>query len=166
MSFISVPIGKGIVKFPNIKRSQPDRERQKFSEQIKNEPSDLAFLRRLGIDGRLFEREDNLISNPDAISFTIPSGSTLFINAVVVQNISGAFGFVEFQFNSIVLETIGANALERALNSIPLFVLVGDGIKVARVIVCSDQFGAAGADCSFSGWLENTEKISAESNTS
>ncbi len=149
---VKVPIGKS-------KRGRTSRGGENIiSKTIQKEPSDLAFLRRLGIDGRLFIREGNIVSPGEEVTFVVPSGTTLFINAVAGNNLSTAFGSFNIQFDGNTLETVAIAAQSRGGNSIPLFVMVGDGVKVARMIV-DDSFGIGGCDCTMTGWLENTEKL-------
>ncbi len=90
MSFIQVPIGKGITKFPNIKRSQPETIPK--SEDATNT---LQFLHDLVDDGEIRSQVDSTTLSGTATSFTPNNGDTYFPISVTVGNSSASTELVE-----------------------------------------------------------------------
>ncbi len=132
MSFIQVPIGKGITKFPKIKRSQPE---EKFGV-FPSIPSDRQFLKDLSDQDRLvFEQEDHdTVGIPKDIMTFVPNNGTTFyfIEGSVNANSGAGTHTVELISNDIVIEVATSTGIGSFGFRTPTFSLIGDGVKAIR----------------------------------
>ena len=139
------------------------KSKRRFSKAMDEKPqSDLALLRKLGIQGSFVQRSGNAQSG-EIVAFIVPDGKTFFLNTVSLSNLGSTFGAVDLNWTPEPneLEAYGMNGFERTTNHIPLFVLTGNGISEVTADV-TDTFAAGGCTVVLTGWLENTEKINTE----
>ena len=134
MSFIQVPIGKGITKFPKIKRSQPE---EKFGT-FPSIPSDRQFLKDLADQDRLIitQQQTALAARPfTVVSFVPDNGTTFyFLGASCSTSNGGSEHAFELQSDGVVIE--GATRIAEGVVEfkIPTFSLIGDGTKAVEII--------------------------------
>ncbi len=154
MSFIQVPLGEGISKFPKLRFSKPEPKLTSLPSQI----SDLEFLQNLAERNRLIERTEDRDSIGSIIEHIPETGSTFYFLGAVIQNIHDS-NTVDV---SIVNDNITRERVTLAVNEIhkfelPIDRLVGDGMKSYTVELLDDNPGEARV--SFYGWEERTIRI-------
>ena len=158
MSFIQVPIGKGITKFPQFKRSIPEFTKESIQKPIAQ--SNLQFLHDITRDQKFIQLEGTLNLN-----ITPASGSTFYYLGAMIQNTHATdAGTVRLIIDlgstgtiNTIFETIELAANESYQFKLPSARLSGTG---------NDLFGlqievnpAAGAmQGALWGYNENTEK--------
>ena len=155
MSFIQVPIGKGITKFPNLRFSQPEERKTKLPSQL----SDLQFLQSIvEADERktfIFEQASRTTAG-DIITITPDTGTTFFFLGAVVQNIDAASeGTFRIDNGDTIRERVQLQIDEIYDFKLPMDRLVGNMSQTFTLVV------EGGSDCEGSlwGWTENTKKI-------
>ena len=150
MSFIQVPLGKSLTKFPNIKLSKPQEGFPKIPERA---TSDKAFLVNLAKTGRMVYFLNEGAGN-DLITITPPTGTTFFFLASVITNQQAAASSVVSLINDgFVRERVVLQADERYQFKLPIDRLIGDGMKNFRL---RNEDGSNVG--SIWGWFENTEE--------
>ena len=116
---------------------------------------DLAFLRRLSIQGRLFY-ENQASINTFTLTHNVAVGSTDFIYKMILNvGSGGAWTFVLNNNNQerLTIRLVGVSFVIDILDS-----LVGDGVKTFTV-VATETAGATTASITLLGWTENTSQI-------
>ena len=155
---IKVPIGKGIVKttnelkFPNLKRSQPDKEGFQAGT-FPSIPSDKQFLKDIADQDRLVLEQGTIAGQGDLIVFTPPNGSTFYFIEAFCSNT----GVGRNEYNLIVegttIETIEQAAISQIRFLTTIFKLIGDGTRNVTI----DRTDSSGsANCTLVGYLENS----------
>ena len=156
MSFIQVPIGKGITKFPSQRFSEPEftKESIKKSRVL----GDLQFLENLSIDNRLVYIEgDEDGAGQEIVSFTPNAGDTFFFLGASCSNRVAASGDQNFEIlnNNISRQTITVPPDDTRFSNIKMDRLVGNSsIRFAIVIEKNVD-----SQASIWGYTRNTEKI-------
>ena len=157
---VNVPIGKGIGKFPKIKRAQPDRESISTSP-TSQAVGDIQLFRKLAIQGRFISTSGSNNNVGELLStFTPPEGTTFFFLSATVSNPATNSGTVDIRTDGVVVDTITIAAADSQTSGIPMALLVGDGSKVFDIIITE----ATPVDMTsvMIGWTENTERVQAE----
>ncbi len=155
MSFIQVPLGKSLTKFPNIRLSKPEERKTKLPSQL----SDLQFLQSIvEADQRktfIFEQASRTTAG-DIITITPDTGTTFFFLGAVVQNIDAASeGTFRIDNRDTIRERVQLQIDEIYDFKLPMDRLVGNMSQTFTLVV------EGGSDCEGSlwGWTENTKKI-------
>ena len=152
MSFIQVPIGKGIGKFPKLRFSQPEERRP---EQIPH--SDLSFLESLAEDSRLIFLENQITASGTLISITPDTGTTFFFLKASVQNFDDTTTTDITLINAgTTREQITLAPGERHTFQLPFDRLVGNMSNSFQIDSAEATTQVQG---SLYGWVENTERI-------
>ena len=153
MSFIQVPIGKGITKFPKFRFAEPEFEKTSLQS---SKISDLLFLQQLSEDGRLIIQSASSTSISDIITITPDTGTTFFYFAGMVVNThaTDAISF-DIRNDGQRREIVELAAGENHQFVLPMDRLVGNMIKTFTI----RQLDAGTSTASLYGWNENTVKI-------
>ena len=153
MSFIQVPIGKGITKFPKIKQVVPEFEKK---PKIPQELSDLLFLQQLSEDNRLIIQNASSTTISNVITITPDTGTTFFYFAGMVVNThaTDAISF-DIRNDGQRREIVELAAGENHQFVLPMDRLVGNMSKTFTI----RQLDAGTSTASLYGWTENTVKI-------
>ena len=159
MSFIQVPIGKGITKFPNIRRSQPD----KIKDSQKTTQTDLQFLHDIAEDIRFTVIHTPVTDEENLVQVQPPTGTTFYFIGAQVNNLDAAaqdFDIRTFEsfvssVNIEIKESIQVASLASFVFNIPVLKIVGnDNLRLTlRNITKNNATG------SIWGYNENTERI-------
>ena len=152
MSFIQVPIGKGIGKFPKLRFSQPEERRP---EQIPH--SDLSFLQNLTEDLRLVIQTGSISTANDIITITPDTGTTFYFLGGVIQNTDTLEGEFQIVNDGIIREIVLLQADEIYEIKLPIDRLVGN---MSNTFTITGNTADISARASLFGWNENTVKIS------
>ena len=137
-------------------KSIPESDNQ-FS--IPSNLPDLAFLRRLSIQGRLFQESGSrsVASIGDVITLTPTSGETLFIYALDLKS-SGVSSWTIINSNvtRVTVFTLGGGGVADTFTAPYFDSIVGDGTKTFIVQVNAT---AGTRTAVLLGWKENTSRI-------
>ena len=153
MADITVPIGKGITKFPSQRFSKPEFEKK--PPQIAN--SDLAFLQNLTENLRLVIQTGSIATANDIITVTPDTGTTFYFLGGVIQNTDTLEGEFQIVNNGTIREIVLLQPDEIYEIKLPLDRLVGNMVDTFTI---TGNTAAISATASLFGWNENTVKIS------
>ncbi len=159
MSFIQVPIGKGITKFPNIKRSIPEFTKGSIS-RFEN---DITFLKDKADRDSYVQLFASNSTAGAIVSITPDTGTTFYFLAGQCTNDSGSED--TFTLTSDQFSTLGQGGLTNTVETrilqdnevykfaCPILRLVGN-MSDSIAIEHGDFSGSA----SMYGWIENTQR--------
>ena len=157
MSFIQVPIGKGITKFPKIKQSIP--EFTKESLQSPTSQNDFAFLRDIIENGRFVNQRMVSDSAQEVIAVTPATGDTFYYLGCSVINTHAT---ISIRLSLVPDGTANRQddllvpAQDTRSFSIPIQRLVGNGTTSFTITQQTDENGTI---TNLWGYLVNTERI-------
>ena len=119
---------------------------------------DIAFMRRLSIQGRMRYFQGQVSGAGDIVSFTPANGETFFfLTASVNAETVSADIEVLNDGMSRWLQNVHSAVVNLYSINIGIDSLVGDGSKAYSIT--SDGFGGALTNASMIGWVENTSRI-------
>ena len=128
--------------------------------RIPTDLPDLAFLRRLSIQGRLFYDFAAVASTTTAITRTPAPGETEFYYATIVNGSGvGVGNNILFEFNNDGNLRLSLNANDTNPTQYIPFVdsLTGNGVKTFTVV--ATETGTGLGNVTLFGWSENTSRI-------
>ncbi len=162
MSFITVPIGKGITKFPNIKQAIPEFTKTNFEEA----PTDQVFLKRIHDEGR-FRTSEGARSTDGIMASIVPlNGETFYLLGGKFQLQTTGGGRIELNNDGVIRERYGAeiNGIVKGAWVITTDSLIGDGIK-AYTVDLTNESGASAVSGSIFGYIESSPTLSSRGST-
>ena len=153
MSFIQVPLGQGISKFPKLRFSQPEFEKTKLTKPI---ITDIELLIELAELGQLVIEEGSITTVGDMVTITPDTGTTFFFLGATVQNTDATLdGTAEIQNNGTVQEAVKLAPDEFYEFKLPLDRLVGNMNKTYILTGITPNTSMQGT---LYGWTENTQR--------
>ena len=156
MSFIQVPIGKGIGKFPKLRFSQPEFEKKSTISSIPQ--SDLQFLRGLAEDSRIVVQTNTGTTSGDMITITPDTGTTFFFLGASVTNTDGAAaGTFQLTNDGTIRDFVQIAFGDNHTFTLPIDRIVGN---MSRSFILEALTANVNSLTTLYGWNENTERIS------
>ena len=162
MSFIQVPIGKGITKFPSFKQAQPEFTKLAATDA----KTDQAFLKTIHDEGR-FRIDEGARSTDGTMASIIPlNGETFYLLGGKYQIQTTGGGRIELNNDGVIRERYGAeiNGIVKGAWVITTDSLIGDGIK-AYTVDLTNESGASAVSGSIFGYIESSPTLSSRGST-
>ena len=157
MSFIQVPIGKGITKFPKFKTAQPE---EGFPKTLDTAKSNLQFLHDLAENNQIVSGTDSATTATDVIDFQAPEGTTLYVINFMFANSHGTdeqqFRIIRARGNSetrLYEFIVGADST--VIPDTPILNFVGGDSR----LILQTESAVSVSFVNFTGWTENTKRI-------
>ena len=155
MSFIQVPIGKGITKFSNGQNIL-QRQASKIRLETNQSNSDFQFLEDLIENGNYVFEQATRADIGEILNITPSSGTTFYCLAASVFNSSAATSStINLNDTNITQQTKNSTGMSTITFDIPIIRIVGNGVNKIHLNMNS---AVTNLTAFIAGYTRNTEK--------